>query len=88
MTFFKKENKEDASFELRFYSGYRGNETPRSVRIGEKEFQIEEIIWRKRGYDQKKGKMFEVFKCRMEGETVRITVYEGGKWEISFSDKT
>lgn len=80
----EKKEKNGPSFELRFYSGYKGEETPRSVRIGEKEFLIEKILWRKRGFDPKSGKTFEDFKCRMEGETVMITVYETGEWAISF----
>ncbi|MFQ6107939.1 MAG: hypothetical protein ACE5L7_00105 [Candidatus Aminicenantales bacterium] len=87
MKYSRKKGEKDSGFELRFYSGYKGNETPRSILIGEKEFQIEKILGRKRGYDQKEGKVFEVFKCRIKGETARITVYETGEWAISFSEK-
>jgi hypothetical protein len=79
-------NRKNQDFELRFYSGYKGEETPRAVRIGEKEFKIQEILRRKRGYDQKSGRRFEDFKCLMEGQRVRITVYDTGEWAISFSD--
>ncbi len=72
-------------FELKFYSGYKGKEIPKSVVIGSREFIIEEIISRKRVLDQKSGRRFEVYKCKMEGEIVKITVFESGKWEISFS---
>ncbi|TET21978.1 MAG: hypothetical protein E3J76_05075 [Candidatus Aminicenantes bacterium] len=61
-----------------------GRETPRSVKIGSTEFMIEEIIWRKRIRDQRTGKMFEVFKCKMEGEIVKITIHESGKFEITY----
>ncbi len=81
----KKEKKE---FELRFYSGYKGGETPRAVVIGDKEFTIEEILWRKRVLDKKTGKKYEIFKCRMEGDIIKITIYESGEWSISFSDET
>ena len=80
-----KKNEEGVMFELKFYSGYKGKEVPKSVVIGSREFIIEEIISRKRVLDQKSGRRFEVYKCKMDGEIVKITVFESGKWEISFS---
>ncbi|GAF79122.1 unnamed protein product [marine sediment metagenome] len=80
-----KKNEEGGMFELKFYSGYKGKEIPKSVVIGNREFIIEKIISRKRVLDQKSGRRFEVYKCKMEGEIVKITVFESGKWEISFS---
>ena len=80
-----KKNEESGMFELEFYSGYKGKEIPKSVVIGNREFIIEEIISRKRVLDQKSGRRFEVYKCKMEGGIVKITVFESGKWEISFS---
>lgn len=77
-----------SNFDLRFYSGYKGNETPKAVVIGDKEFSIEKILWRKRVFEKKTGKTFEVFKCKMEGEIVKITIYDSGEWAISFSGKT
>lgn len=84
----KNHKEKGTSFELRFYSGYKRSETPRAVVIGNKEFKIQEIIWRKRVFDQKTKKTVEVFKCRMEGEIVKITIYESGEWAISFSEET
>lgn len=72
-------------FELKFYSGYKGKEIPTAVVIGNREFNIEKIISRKRVLDQKSGKRFEVYKCKMGGDEVEIRVFESGKWEISFS---
>jgi hypothetical protein len=80
-----KKNEEGGKFELKFYSGYKGKEIPKAVVIGSREFNIEEIISRKRVLDQKSGRRFEVYKCKMEGEIVEITVFESGEWEISFS---
>ncbi len=80
-----KKNEESGMFELKFYSGYKGEEIPKSIVIGNREFIIEEIISRKRVLDQKSGRRFEVYKCKMDGEIVKITVFESGKWEISFS---
>ncbi len=80
-----KKNEEGVMFELKFYSGYKGKEVPKAVVIGSREFNIEEIISRKRVLDQKSGRRFEVYKCKMEGEMVEIRVFESGEWEISFS---
>ena len=80
-----KKNEEGGKFELKFYSGYKGEEIPKAVVIGNREFIIEEIISRKRVLDQKSGRRFELYKCKMEGEIVEIKVYESGEWEISFS---
>lgn len=83
-----KESKDKKTgFRLRFYSGYKSSETPRAVVIGSKEFPIQEILWRKRICDHRTGKKAEVFSCRMKGEKVKITLFESGEWEISFSDQ-
>ncbi|MFB0565277.1 MAG: hypothetical protein ACETWK_06300 [Candidatus Aminicenantaceae bacterium] len=75
-------------FEVIFYSGYKGEEAPRSVIVGDREFKIDEIIERKRVKDFKSGEMYEVFKCKMEGKLVEIERYDSGKWAISFLDKS
>jgi hypothetical protein len=81
----KEKNK--GKFELRFYAGYKGEEIPRAVIIGNHEFVIDKIISRERVLDKKSGKRFEVFKCRMEGKPVIIKVHESGEWEISFPNE-
>ena len=81
-------NKEKAlKFEVKFYSGHKGDETPRSVIMGQREFKIDEVIERKRVRDLKSGKSYEVFKCKMEGEMVEIERHESGQWGISFLGK-
>lgn len=82
-----KDDKKDGRFELRFYSGYKGEEVPRAVVIGSREFEIEKIESRKRVLDRTTGKRFEVFQCRMEGEKVKIIRFASGEWEISFPEK-
>ncbi|MDH4258136.1 MAG: hypothetical protein OEZ45_09190 [Candidatus Aminicenantes bacterium] len=83
-----KDKEDGAKFELRFYSGYKGKEIPRAVVIGGREFVIEEVVSQKRVLDQKTGKRFEVFDCRMEGQRVKIKHFESGEWEISFPEET
>lgn len=81
------QEKEKGKFELRFYAGYKGEEIPRAVIIGNREFVIDKILSRERALDKKSGKTFEVFKCRMEGKPVIIKVHESGEWEISFPNE-
>jgi len=83
-----RKNEEGGKFELQFYSGYKGDETPRAVIIGNRKFNIEEIISRKRVLDKKTGKKLEIYKCKMEGKIVKIKISESGEWEIAFSEKT
>jgi len=85
MSFKRKEK--GGKFELQFYSGYKGDETPKAVIIGTRKLNIEEIISRKRVLDKKTGKRSEVFMCKMEGEIVKITILESGEWEIFFSEE-
>jgi len=85
MSFKRKEK--GGKFELQFYSGYKGDETPKAVIIGTRKLNIKEIISRKRVLDKKTGKRSEVFMCKMEGEIVKITKPESGEWEIFFSEE-
>lgn len=79
-----KGKKEALKFEVKFYSGYKGEEVPRSVVVGEREFKIEKVLERKRVLDQKSGKTREVYTCKMEGDIVEIEKFESGEWAISF----
>jgi hypothetical protein len=79
-----KKPKNHAAFELRFYDGYKGRETPRSVVIGNREFIIEKILERKRIHEPKSGKLIQVFVCETEGKKIRISVQESGGFEFTF----
>lgn len=74
-------------FELRFYAGHKGDEAPRSVLIGSREFRIDEILSRKRVLDKKSQKRMEIYRCKMEGEVVEITKLESGEWSLSFLEE-
>jgi hypothetical protein len=84
----RKDIEQGGKFEVRFYAGYKGEEIPRSVVVGSREFKIDEILSRKRVLDQKSGRRMEVFRCRMEGERVEIVKFESGEWSLSFSEGT
>lgn len=81
-----KKRDEKAKFELRFYSGYKESESLKSILIGDREFKVEKVFWRRRVYDQKSGKTYEEFKCRINGDTVKISVYDSGEWSITYLD--
>ena len=84
----RKNIEQGGKFEVRFYAGYKGEEIPRSVVIGSREFKIDEILSRKRVLDQKSGRRMEIYRCQMEGEIVEIAKFESGEWSLSFSEKT
>lgn len=69
---------------VRFYDGYKIQETPRAVLLGEQEIPIETVISRERVLDARSGKTQEVFTCRMKGETVRLAGDESGNWSLTF----
>ena len=83
----KKDDEKGIQYELRFYSGYKGDEIPRAVVIGNREFKIQEVVSRQRVLDQTTGRRSEVFHCRMDGEKVKIICFESGEWEISFPEE-
>jgi hypothetical protein len=80
----KGKNPTPPSFELRFHDGYRGQETPRSVIIGKREFKIRRVLERSRICDRMTGKISEIYTCEMEGQKVRITVLKPDRFEIEY----
>jgi len=80
----KKKVHKGNRFELRFYEGYKGKETPRSVIIGNREFKIDRVLDRKRICGKKTGKKSEVFTCEIEGQRVRIIIKDFGKFELIY----
>jgi hypothetical protein len=71
-------------FELQFYEGYKGRETPAAVLIGNRKFIIDRILERKRVLDKGSGKKSDVFTCLMEGQRVKIVVQESGEFELIY----
>ncbi|HCJ67055.1 MAG TPA: hypothetical protein DHV62_06960 [Elusimicrobia bacterium] len=62
------------------YSGYRANERPVSFSLGEKEFQVKEILDRWYGPD------YQYFKVKADDENIYILKYDENKdfWELEF----
>lgn len=76
------ERKEDKEDKVIFYSGYKGEETPRAVLAGGGEYPVEEVLWRKRIVDRTTGKTVEIFACRVAGQKIEIRRDETGRTEI------
>jgi len=66
------------------YSGYKGEETPRVIMIGEKEIAVEKILSRKRVCDAETGRIREVFRAKTGRGTVRMERDESGAWTVVF----
>jgi hypothetical protein len=68
---------------VKFYAGYKGEETPRSILVGGQEYLVEKILLRRRGLEKVSGKGYELFVCRVAGKTVKIRKLETGECELS-----
>ena len=64
----KKDDEKGIQYELRFYSGYKGDEVPRAVVIDNREFKIQEVVSRRRVLEQMTGRRFSLQDGRREGE--------------------
>jgi len=76
-----KETKSKVSF----YSGYKGQETPRTVIIDDREYKIEKVFWRKRIRDTETGEISNKFKCLADGKNIIITLYASGETTVLIS---
>jgi len=69
---------------VQFHSGYKGEETPRSVTFGHEECPIEKIIDRKRFLDHKTGKEWEEYKIKLKDKTAILKIYDSQEYDITF----
>jgi len=68
---------------VHFYAGYKGEETPRSISMGDKVYPVEKVLSRKRYLEKDSGRHYELFVCRVAGKTVKIRKDESGECEMS-----
>lgn len=61
-----------------FYAGYKGGETPRAVRLKDRELKVLEVLDRRRVQDARRKTIAEVFTCRLEKGWAKITVTSSG----------
>ncbi len=66
------------------YSGYQGEETPRTLVLDGKRFEVASVLSRKRVLDSETGLRREVWKCRLnDGREVLVEKLDSGVWRVS-----
>jgi hydrogenase 3 maturation protease len=63
-----------------FYAGYKGRETPRAVRLKDRELKVLEVLDRRRIQDARRKTEAEVFTCRLEEGQVKVFVTSNRCW--------
>jgi hypothetical protein len=67
-----------------FYSGYKGEETPRSIILDNEEIAVEEILFRKRTFHARSEKGLESFTCKTRRGIVKLQELASGEWVVRF----
>lgn len=68
--------------EVVFYSGYKGRETPRVIRVGNREYPVERVLSRRRIQDKESGERYEHFRCRVAGIDITLRIGPSGECRI------
>lgn len=76
--------KKDADYTVRTYSGYKGDETPRSLISGDLEWPIDQVLSRRRVIDFESGQKWDEFECRVGEEIIKISIFSSGEKILSF----
>jgi hypothetical protein len=77
----------DGSFKkakVHFYSGYKGEETPRAIIIDNEEVVVQETLSRKRTFNAHSGEVQEIFICKTKQGIVKLRELAGGEWLVRF----
>lgn len=74
----------DTSAEVKviFYSGYKGQETPRAIVAAGREYPIEKIIWRQKGQDGNTREPYELVRCRAAGQDLTLKISPSGEGRL------
>jgi hypothetical protein len=75
----KNLNSAEKPLQVKFYSGYKSQEIPRSIIISGKEHIIKKIKEQKRILDSETGEVFNQFVCQTDIETFIIKALESRK---------
>jgi len=70
-----------------FYSGYKGEETPRAIVVAGRECPVERIIWRKRGREKDSRESYELVRCRVAGQEVTLKISPSGECRLLGRDR-
>lgn len=65
-----------------FYSGYKGQETPRAIVVAGREYPIDKIIWRKRAQEKDTGEPCELIRCRAAGQEITLRISSSGECRL------
>jgi len=68
--------------EIRFYAGYKGEETPRALVAAGREYPVERVLSRRRCADKETKATFELFTVLVSGKKVFIRKDEFGEAKI------
>lgn len=68
--------------EVRFYAGYKGEETPRSLVAGGREYPVERVLSRRRCADKETRAAYELFTVFVKGRKLLIRKDESGETHI------
>ncbi|MBD3413030.1 MAG: hypothetical protein GF421_01190 [Candidatus Aminicenantes bacterium] len=74
-----KSKPENTEPRVTFYSGYRGEETPRSIVIEGQEWEVKRIIKREMVMNSRSGERMRRFVCETRGCTYLVLVPESGE---------
>jgi len=69
---------------VRFYSGYKGDETPRSVFFEDQEFSVDRILQRKRILDPETGESREEYTIKLKGKKAILKIRGSGECELIY----
>jgi len=67
---------------VRFYSGYKGEETPRAIVVAGREYPVKKVIWRKRGRENDSRLSYELVRCRVAGQEVTLKISPSGECRL------
>lgn len=67
-----------------FYSGYKGEETPRSVLFRDKEISIDRILQRKRILNTETENSRDEYTIELKGRRAILKVFSSGECELTY----
>ncbi len=72
------EDRSRPGIEVRYYSGYVADETPRALVVGGREYPVGKVLSRRRVRDAATGESFDLFRLEIAGRTVVVKKTESG----------
>ena len=82
----KSKQSECRKVKVKYYSGYKGEETPRSVFINDEERAIDRLCERKKILDPKTGEIHEEYTIEMKSKKAILKIFSSGESELADLD--